>query len=91
MNADLTAPVEAAARAAFEEGRKQAAALLPPKTAEKLSQWEDIGPVQQNQWRQGVLPIVQAAVSAIPEPEGPGSTAWLEALMAGPQADTPVD
>lgn len=90
MNADLTAPVEAAARAAHAEGRKEAAALLPPKTAEKLPQWEDVGPVQQNQWRQIVLPIVQAAVEAIPEPAGPGSDAWLNALMAGPQDDTPV-
>lgn len=76
---DLTAPVEAAARAAFDKVRNDTLSILPPTAASRLAEWEQIGPVQQNVWRTQVLPLVQAAVEAVPDGRW---AAWEEGLAS---------
>lgn len=84
MKADLTGPVEAGARAAYELDRARLQGILPLKQGAALPEWENLQPVQKGYWRNHILPVVQAAINAIPEPSGPGSNAWLQALMGGP-------
>jgi len=76
---DATVAVDAAARRAFEIGREDAARLLLPSEQAKLSQWDDLPPLLKNQWRDGVLHIVWAALEALPEPR---RNAWLEGFYA---------
>lgn len=79
MSADLTRAVEAAAQKAFEISRAEVADILPPKTAANLPHWDQVRPVEKLQWRQKVLPLVEAAVGALPNRE---RGLWLEGYYA---------
>lgn len=69
-----TKAVDAAARKAHEESRREVAeATRIP--IERYSTWDEAGPIVQNQWRQRVLPIVWAALTALTDPRYP---AWNE-------------
>lgn len=78
--AAATAAVDAAAAAAHKLGRDALLETLPPSTAARLPKWEDELPPVKMQWRQRVLPIVWAALEALPDPR---HTAWLEGLYCG--------
>lgn len=77
---DATLAVDAAAQAVFAASRKAVFDTLPPETAARLADWDGIGPVQQLEWRQQVLPLVWAALGALPDQR---HTAWLEGHQAG--------
>lgn len=79
MITDLTKAVEAAAQRAFEISREEVSAILPPNTAARLPQWDEVRPVEKLQWRQRVLPLVQAAIDALPDRE---RGLWLEGYYA---------
>lgn len=82
---DLTPAITAAARAAHARGNEELRATLPPSAAARLSEWEDIGPLPQNQWREFVLPLVAAAVDALPDPR---YATWEAGYQAGKRGDS---
>lgn len=76
---DLTAAVTAAAKTAHYLGNESLRETLPPSALARLPGWEDIGPLVQNQWREMVLPMVIAAIDAVPDPR---YAAWEEGYAA---------
>lgn len=79
MSDDLTKAVEAAAQRCFELSREEISSILPPKTAARLPQWDEVRPVEKLQWRQKVLPLVEAALNALPNRD---RGLWLEGFYA---------
>lgn len=75
----LTIAVTAAAKASHHLGNESLRDTLPPSAFARLSEWDDIGPLVQNQWRAMVLPIVLAALDAVPDPR---YAAWEEGYAA---------
>jgi hypothetical protein len=82
---DLTPAVEAAARAAYEAQLAETAeqTQIP---IERYAGWDAIGPVAQLGWRQIVLPIVTAAIDAVPDPR---YAVWVEGHLAPNNAVNP--
>ena len=68
---DATVAVEAAAKRAYDDWRASHNAHTP--------EWEDLGPVHQLRFREGVLPLVWAALEALPDPR---REAWEEGRQA---------
>lgn len=81
-----TEAVEAAARKAFEEGRREAANLLPVPVADRLDQWDELSPLLKRQWGELVMPIVWAALEAVPDQR---HEAWLVGHLAPSGAVNP--
>jgi len=76
---DATLAVEAAARKMFEDAK--------PSTF--LARWEDLHPTAQLEFRQAVLPVVWAALGALPDQR---HAAWAEGFMMGhPNSTHPDD
>ena len=77
--AAATKAVDAAARRAFEDSRRETAEAtgIP---LERYADWDDIGKVVQRQWRERVLSTVWAALSSLPDPR---HTAWTLGYVAG--------
>lgn len=70
-----TKAVDAAAKNFFERAVKAQGG-----DPDGVDAWENQEPTIKNVWRQQVLPIVWAALQALPDPR---STAWLQGLYAG--------
>jgi hypothetical protein len=82
---EATVAVEAAARAAFRVQLAETAEQTQI-SIERYSDWDDIGPVAQLGWRQQVLPLVWAALEAIPDRR---HEAWLLGHLAPNNAVNP--
>jgi hypothetical protein len=76
---EATAAVTAAARKLFED---QAAVLLdvPVEELPPTARFDARPPLEQNHYRETVLPIVWAALEALPDPR---RGAWFEGYHAG--------
>jgi hypothetical protein len=77
--------VDAAARAAYDEQVKAARPAYPAGV--KFAEWENLDPNMKLQVRESVLPIVWAALSALPDPR---RVAW-EQGYAGGRSDSSVE
>lgn len=73
---EATVAVEAAARVAWDRQRAEAERAGVPT----LGDWEDIGALNQNYYREVVLPLVWAALEALPDRR---AAAWDEGVEAG--------
>ena len=76
---EATAAVDAAARKFYED---QAAVLLDVLVDDlpQSARFDARPPLEQNHYREVVLPIVWAALEALPDPR---RSAWLEGYRAG--------
>lgn len=80
--ADATVAVEAAARKTYEDGMAARAEVYPEGT--QFTPWDDLGPVGKLEVRNAVLPIVWAALAALPDPR---HEAWAEGFNCDYEGD----
>lgn len=75
---DATVAVDAAARKAFENMMAERAKAYPEGVV--MPTWDDLDATDKLKVREGVLDIVWAALSALPDPR---HMTWLEGLYCG--------
>lgn len=76
---EATAAVEAAARKVYEENAKGYNATMERVGLPGQPSWDDANPLTKNQYREAVLPIVWAALEALPDRS---RGLWLEGYYA---------
>lgn len=84
--AAMTAALDAAARKAWELSCEERAKSYPPGT--RFPDYDELLPMAKHRFAEQVMPIVWAALSALPDPR---YAVWEEGYVAGvasPEADT---
>lgn len=88
--AAATQAVEAAAKAAYDADVKQRREVFPPGV--EFTEWDDLEPTAKLAVREAVLPLVWAALSALPDPR---RAAWFagydHAEIIGIRDDNPYE
>lgn len=72
-----TLAVDAAAKAAYDDNIKARKEVFPPSAT--FPEWDDLHPTEKLQIRESVLPLVWAALAALPDPR---YTAWEAGMIA---------
>lgn len=74
---EATVAVEAAARKAYETNVENRRRVFPPGV--KFRGWDELDPITKNGWREDVLPLIWAALEALPDRS---RGLWLEGYYA---------